>query len=356
MQPHARPRLLRSAEPTKAFASGIAPYRVLLLGAGAEGGALATGLAQGLADRTGHGVDVEAQPSAPVLARGSVLPGRDLSRLDAVVVVLDPRRDDSPTTVRDAVRALLDDLAQRLTIGSAVSVVVPAPRASALTSRELDAVTAAAREAADALTPVTRLEDLPGSTEEERVGDWAHRIADATAAGMIDPMVGFLPDDHYDEDLRLDAVDLLPPRDGLWVAQFQRIVDEARSAYGTSSAALTIIDADFTRYGVTAGFENSKVLRRGQSICNRVLRTYGGLIVGDAQLDPRFQRNPEVRAGDVRFYAGYRIESSDGAPLGSLCVFDPTPRDEVGEQDLVALRDLAIETQRRIWALERAAA
>ena len=208
----------------------------------------------------------------------------------------------------------------------------------------------------DALTPVVRLVDAPPDRpRRQRIAGWAEQIADAAASGLIDPMVDFVPDDHFDEDQRLDAVDRLPPRDGLWVAQFQQIVDEARSAYGTSCAALTIIDADFTRYGVTTGLENTKVLRRGQSICNRVLRTYGGLIVGDAQNDPRFQRNPEVRAGDVRFYAGYRVESQDGAPLGSLCVFDPTPRDEVAEQDLVRLRDLAITAQRRIWALERSA-
>jgi hypothetical protein len=58
----------------------------------------------------------------------------------------------------------------------------------------------------------------------------------------------------------------------------------------------------------------------------------------------------------VRFYAGYRIESADGAPLGSLCVFDPTPRGDVGEQDLVALRDLAIAAQRRLWDFQRAVA
>jgi GAF domain-containing protein len=342
----------------KAFASGAVPYRALLLGSGPDGDRLATALAEGLATRTGHGVDVEAVPDEPLAdaAAHRLLAERDLSRLDAVVVILEPRRGESVAEVRDAVVALLADLTSRLTVGAALSVVVPAPRSSALSARELAALAAVTREAADALTPVIRLEDVPGSTEDERVTAWADTIADATAAALIDPMVGFLPDDHYDEDLRLDAVDRLPPRDGLWVAQFQRIVDEARAAYGTSCAALTIIDADHTRYGVTRGLGNDKVLRRGQSICNRVLRTYGGLIVPDAQLDHRFERNPEVRAGDVRFYAGYRIESEDGAPLGSLCVFDPTPRHEVSEQDLVALRDLAIEAQRRIWALQRAAA
>lgn len=350
-------RDLHDAEPAKAFASGAAPYRALLLGSGPDGGTLAEELAQRLAARTGHGIDVEALPARPLadVAAQTLLSGRDLSRLDTVIVFLDPEQGASVSKVRDAFTALLAELGSRLTIGAALSVVVPAPRASALGARELDAVALVARETVDSLTPVVHLEDVQGATEEERIAHWADQIAEATAAALIDPLVGVVPDDHYDEDLRLDAVDRLPPRDGLWVAQFQRIVDDAREAYGTEAAAMSIIDADFARYGVSVGFENKSV-RRGQTICNRVIRTYGGLIVGDARLDLRFQRNPDVRSGEVRFYAGYRIESEDGAPLGSLCVFDPNPRDEVAEQDLVRLRDLAIEAQRRIWAFQRAAA
>ena len=270
-----------------------------------------------------------------------------------MILVLDPDRSRRSTS--DSLRDLLADLAPRLAAGSPLVIVVPPPFALGETPRQIDELVASVRAEADALTPVVRLEDdAPGDDADRRPTRWGEAIAEAASSGLIDPMVRFLPDDHYDEDLRLDAVDSLPPRDGLWVAQFQQIVDDARAAYGTASAALSIVDADSARYGVTAGFEN-KVVRRGQTICNRVLRTYGGLIVGDAQADLRFQRNPDVRSGDVRFYAGHRIESADGAPLGSLCVFDPTPRDEVAEQDLVVLRDLAVVVQRRLWTFQQVA-
>ena len=348
----------RSAgDPGRAFASGPAPYRVLLVGDAPVVGdpVLADALAIGLATRTGNGVDLEsvaAQPLAQPVA-GGLLAGRDLARIDAVVLVLDPDRSHRSTS--DSVRNLIVDLVPRLAAGSPLVVVVPPPFALGQTPRQIDELVAAVRAEADALTPVVRLEDdTSGDSADQRSTRWAEAIAAAASSGLIDPMVRFLPDDHYDEDLRLDAVGRLPPLDGFWVAQFQRIVDDARAAYGTSSAALSIVDADYARYGVTAGFEN-KVIRRGQTICNRVLRTYGGLIVGDAQADLRFQRNPDVRTGDVRFYAGYRVESVDGAPLGSLCVFDPAPREEVTEQDLVALRDFAIAVQRRIWTLQQVA-
>lgn len=353
------PSSSRAAAPGRASASGPAPYRTLLVGSAPVVGdeALATALAASLAQRTGHGVDVEsvrAQPLADA-ASDSVLAGRDLTRIDAVVVVLDAERSRTGSSA-DAVRGLVAGLAQRLAAGSALVVVVPPPFVLGLTPRRIDELAATARAHTDALTPVVVLDDdAPGTSGDARAARWAAAIADAAAAALIDPMVRFVPDDHYDEDLRLDAIDRLPPRDGLWVAQFQQIVEAARAGYGTEAAALSIVDTDHARYGVTVGFAN-KVIRRNQTICNRVLRTYGGLIVGDAQLDLRFQRNPDVRSGDVRFYAGYRIESEDGAPLGSLCVFDPAPRDGVGEQDLVALRDLAVEAQQRLWMFQRAVA
>jgi len=322
----------------KTYASGPRPYRVLLLGpSGVVDEALGAVVADAVAVRSGHGVEVEALPAAPLAesAEDALLPGRDLERVDAVVLVLD--LEPSSGTVddaRSAVTALLDRLAARLVAGSTVVVAVPPASVSGLDAQRLDAVAEGLEGVVDALTPVVRLEDAP----LDPAAAWGASIAAATASGLIEPMVGFLPDDHFDEDLRLDAVDVLPPRDGLWVARFQQFVDAARAAYGTSSAALSIIDADHARYGVTAGFPN-KVIKRGQTICNRTIRTYGGVIVGDAALDLRFESNPDVRSGDVRFYAGYRIESIDGAPLGSLCVFDPEPR-ETAEEDLVALRDL----------------
>ena len=67
-----------------------------------------------------------------------------------------------------------------------------------------------------------------------------------------------------------------------------------------------------------------------------------------------FTEGAEVKTGDVRFYAGYRITGPDGAPFGALCVFDSEPRD-VQEEDLTALRDLALDAQRRLWNLLPAA-
>ena len=156
-------------------------------------------------------------------------------------------------------------------------------------------------------------------------------------------MVRFVPDDPFDEFLRVDAVDRLPPRDGLWVAQFQEIVDEARAAYGTAAAAMSIIDDETTPATSRAR------RRRGQAAPPRArpsatgcIRIYGGLIVGDARPTTGSAAS-EVRAA---MSASTRATGSSGRtahPSAPLCVFDPEPRDEVDEQDLARLRDLALD-------------
>lgn len=338
--------------PMRASASGPVPYRVLLVCGAAlpYPGALADAVARDVAARTGHGVDVEAVV-ADVLAdaaTGGLPAERDLTRVDAVITVLDPPQPS--TEAASGVAPLLGALMARLTVGAAVVLAVPAEPGKA----SLDRLADEAGRAADALTPVVRLDGPADHADADRVERWGAVLGEAAAACLIDPVMRLLSDDHYDEDRRLDAVDRLPPRDEAWVARFERIVADAQAAYGTASAALSIVDADHANYSVRIGLD-SPVIRRGQTLCNRAMRTYGGLIVGDAQEDLRFQGFPDVRSGDLRFWAGHRIESEEGAPLGTLCVFDSEPR-AVDETDLVALRDLAVALQRSLWDLQRASA
>jgi hypothetical protein len=312
-----------------------------------EDGALASSLALRLAATTAHGVDVETMEADPLAdaADGEALPGQNLSHVDALVVVLDPPR--AAVALREVVLRLVEGLGARLTPGSALVAVVPSARTAVLGARELDRFAAAVREIADVLTPVIRLEDLPGTDAEERMARWADAIAQATANAVIDPMVRFQPNDPYDEYLRVDAVGAAGKRWTGWVDTFQDLVESARTTYGTPSAAMSIIDDETTRYFARSG-NVAVAVPRGKTVCNRVMRIFGGLILGDARLDARFSSLPEVRTGDVRFYAGYRITGPDGAPFGALCVFDPEPR-EVRDEDLTALRDLALDAQQRLW-------
>ena len=166
---------------------------------------------------------------------------------------------------------------------------------------------------------------------------------------MIDPLVLTVPNDPFDEFDRVETILRVGRRYSDQAAAMQDLVEAARAQYGTPSAALSLIDDETTRYFARSG-NVADLLPRGKTVCNRVMRLSGGLIMGDARLDDRFSRLPEVRSGDVRFYAGYRITGPDGAPFGALCVFDSHVR-EVEDRDLSPLRDLALEAQRRLWTL-----
>jgi hypothetical protein len=351
----ATPRSHESAapRPVTAHASGPVPYRALLVGGRSisetDDQGLAELVATRLAQLTGHGVDLElvdADPFADATAE-AVLTDRDLARIDALLVVLDPERGTHPT--REDVRGLLDGLTQRLTPGSAVVAVLPSARTAQLSARELDRFTTVVQAAAEVLIPVVRLDELRGSTAVGRAEQWAGAIAEVAARSAIEPMVRFLPSDPFDELDRADAVAAVGKRYTAWTETFQDLVEAARSTYGTPAAAMSIIDDETTRYFTRSG-NVAESLPRGKTVCNRVMRIFGGLILGDARLDHRFSGLPEVKTGDVRFYAGYRITGPDGAPFGALCVFDSEPRD-VRDEDLSALRDLALDAQRRLWDL-----
>ena len=77
------------------------------------------------------------------------------------------------------------------------------------------------------------------------------------------------------------------------------------------------------------------------SICAHAILQPGIFIVPDTTQDERFASNPLVTGKPgLRFYAGALLESSDGYPLGTLCVLDYQPR-KLTENQQHALHTLA---------------
>lgn len=63
------------------------------------------------------------------------------------------------------------------------------------------------------------------------------------------------------------------------------------------------------------------------SICQHAFLQSGLLVVPDTTQDPRFASNPLVTGEPrLRFYAGVRLETPEGLPLGTICVLDHVPR------------------------------
>lgn len=79
-----------------------------------------------------------------------------------------------------------------------------------------------------------------------------------------------------------------------------------------------------------------------ESMCAKAILGPGLLIVPDATRDHRFDDNPLVQGSPhLRFYAGARLDTPDGLPLGALCVLDTVPRADLTEEQKFALTALA---------------
>ena len=82
------------------------------------------------------------------------------------------------------------------------------------------------------------------------------------------------------------------------------------------------------------------------SLCARAILEPDILVVPDLAEDSRFDCNPLVSGSPhLRFYAGARIDTPEGLPLGTVCVLDYHPRPEgLTAEQIEVLRALARQT------------
>lgn len=108
-------------------------------------------------------------------------------------------------------------------------------------------------------------------------------------------------------------------------SKFQDLVDLAAKLCDTPVAILTLLGEENNYLKVRSGVE-FEVMPRSTSFCQYAIQQEDVLIIPDATKDPRFDDNPLVQLNPkVRFYAGAPLILSNGAKLGSLCLFDLKP-------------------------------
>src|SRR5215475_14343417 len=101
----------------------------------------------------------------------------------------------------------------------------------------------------------------------------------------------------------------------------------------TPVALITLVDSDRQWFKSKVGLSVSETPRE-VSFCVRAIQQSDLFVVPDASKDPRFSSNPFVVSDPkVRFYAGAPFTSSDGHPLGTLCVVDVVPRQLTRSQE-----------------------
>ena len=145
------------------------------------------------------------------------------------------------------------------------------------------------------------------------------RVAAVEATGLLDSK----PDESFDQLARLAAAVLGVP----WV--FVTLVDEHRSFW--VSAVGVDPDPGSGLYG-----ENPV----GDSFCQYVIGANGAVVIDDARLDPRSERNPSIESMGVVAWAGFPLRSTDGYVVGTFCAVDRVAREWSGE-DITLLDALA---------------
>ncbi|MDG4867825.1 sensor domain-containing diguanylate cyclase [Guyparkeria sp. 1SP6A2] len=151
------------------------------------------------------------------------------------------------------------------------------------------------------------------------------------------------------EDERLEALRGFGILDTPPDESFDDLTRIARFIAGTPLALIGLIDAHREWFksvdGATLGDAD-----RGQTFCaHTILTPDRATYVPDARQDPRFADNPNVvdAASPTIFYYGAPLLTSDGLPLGTLCVVDHRPRTLDAEQR-AALDALARQAMRLI--------
>ena len=138
------------------------------------------------------------------------------------------------------------------------------------------------------------------------------------------------------------------PRD----VAFDRIADMAATALGAPGAAITLVDVDrqffVAMHGSASDEPDARETPLERSVCQYAVAAGQPLVVTDARTDPVLKYNPAVIDGTVVSYLGIPLMDSGHHAIGTLCVWDTSPRDWTSGH-VSTLRDRAQLASNRIF-------
>ncbi len=141
---------------------------------------------------------------------------------------------------------------------------------------------------------------------------------------------------------RRQALDDLQQLDSEADPDFDRLTRLAAGIFGTPISLVTLVDIDRQWFKSRVGTDMTETTIE-LSFCAHAIaeKDTGPMVVLDTSADERFSDNALVTGDEhIRFYAGAPI-TVRGQKLGTLCVLDRSPRQDVSAQHLNELRDLA---------------
>jgi len=129
-----------------------------------------------------------------------------------------------------------------------------------------------------------------------------------------------------DEQLRLQELYSLELLGSAPDAAFDALVALAQQLLDVPIAAISLIDRHRQWFKARIGLTLDETPRE-VAFCAHTIGQDEPFVVEDALRDARFASNPLVLgAPHVRFYAGAPLHGPTGAPIGTLCVIDQTPK------------------------------
>lgn len=152
---------------------------------------------------------------------------------------------------------------------------------------------------------------------------------------MIEPKI------PGNEEFRLAALHALPLLDTAADPDFDAVVQIGQTLFGVQSCVITLIDAERQWFKARAGFSDSEG-PRATSFCGHAILEDDVFVILDSHKDERFHDNPAVIGHPfVRFYAGAQVVLPSGYTVGTVCIFDPTPRQDFSLEERDKLKQLA---------------
>jgi signal transduction histidine kinase/ActR/RegA family two-component response regulator len=124
-------------------------------------------------------------------------------------------------------------------------------------------------------------------------------------------------------------------------AAFDRITALAARLFKLPIVLVSLLDESRAWFKSCYGFEMQEV-KRDATLCSFAVLFDDVFVVPDTRQDPRFVCNPFVLAEPgVCFYAGAPLLTHDGYNLGTLCLLDYQPHEDLSDEQRQTLADLA---------------
>ena len=141
---------------------------------------------------------------------------------------------------------------------------------------------------------------------------------------------------------RLDALAALDLMDTESEERFDRLCRIASTLLKAPIAYIALLDDKRQWFKAQCGLGDLTETPRQGSFCDFALKKDQPTIILDAAVHPNFCDSPYViGAPFVRLYIGHPLYVEGHHPVGTLCVLDTEARDNLGEEQLAQLGDLA---------------